>query len=382
MYSVSDYGKMIDDQVRMEAHLQALRQVIKQDTIVLDIGTGTGIFALLACQIGAHKVYAIEPDNVIQLAQEIAAANGYGDRITFIQGISTRVALPEKADVIIADLRGVLPLFSHHIPSIVDARQRWLTPGGTLIPKRDTLWVAVVEASDLYNLNTRPWNSTRYGLNMSAARQVVLNTWRKARVRPEQLLLPPVCWAALDYESIENPNVSGEVEWTATQAGTAHGLVLWFEATLAEGVHISNAPQAPEMVYGNAFLPWLEPVEIAAGDNVSVSLHADLVGENYVWRWETRILHPGIPTQPKADFRQSTFLGRIVTPNQLHKRANNYTPVLDEDGHIDQVILGLMSGDNTLDDIAQLVSAQFPTRFSDWQDAIEHVRKLSAKYSQ
>src|SRR5438034_3468003 len=120
-YDIYDYGAMIADRVRTQAFTTALRHNITSDSIVLDIGTGTGIFAMLACRFGARRVYAIEPGNVIQVAREIAAANDCADRIEFIQDLSTNITLPERANVIISDLRDVLPLFQHHIPSIVDA---------------------------------------------------------------------------------------------------------------------------------------------------------------------------------------------------------------------------------------------------------------------
>ncbi|HEY9300449.1 MAG TPA: 50S ribosomal protein L11 methyltransferase, partial [Phormidium sp.] len=151
MYSISGYGSMIADKGRMDAYVKALRQTVKPDSVVVDIGTGTGIFALLACQFGARKVYAIEPSDAIQVAKEIAAKNGYGDRIIFIQDISTKVKLPEFADVIISDIRGMLPLFQQHIPAIIDARKRLLAEGGIIIPQRDILWAAVVEVPHLYS---------------------------------------------------------------------------------------------------------------------------------------------------------------------------------------------------------------------------------------
>src|SRR5580765_8329348 len=108
-YTVADYGAMIVDPVRMDRYVRALERAIKPGAVVIDIGTGTGIFALLACRFGARRVYAIEPDDAIQVAREIAAANGCADRIEFIQAMSTQVTLPERADVIISDIGGVLP---------------------------------------------------------------------------------------------------------------------------------------------------------------------------------------------------------------------------------------------------------------------------------
>src|SRR5579863_9313159 len=88
MYSLAGYGEMIADGVRMEAYARALRQTVKPGSVVLEIGTGPGIFAILACQLGASRVYAIEPDDIIQVAREVASANGCADRIEFLQDLS------------------------------------------------------------------------------------------------------------------------------------------------------------------------------------------------------------------------------------------------------------------------------------------------------
>ena len=146
VYNLNDYGRMIADQVCMDAYARALKAAVTPNSVVLDIGAATGIHALLACKFGARQVYAVEPNDAIHLAREVAVANGFGGQIDFIQDLSTNVVLPEPADIIVSDMRGVLPLFGQHIPAIVDARQRHLATGGLLIPQRDTLWVALVEA--------------------------------------------------------------------------------------------------------------------------------------------------------------------------------------------------------------------------------------------
>ena len=77
MYDLIGYGSMIADSVRTDAYARALRDLVKPDSVVLDIGTGTGLFALLACRFGARHVFAIEPSNVIALARTLSRANGY-----------------------------------------------------------------------------------------------------------------------------------------------------------------------------------------------------------------------------------------------------------------------------------------------------------------
>ncbi len=378
---------MIADRVRMDAFTKALRQAIKPDSVVLDIGTGTGIFALLACQFGARRVYAIELDDAIQVARQIAVANGYGDRIEFIQALSTKVTLPERADVLVSDIGGMLPWFQKHIPSIVDARNRLLAPDAILIPAKDTAWAAVVEAHDLYSELTAPWDENHYRFDMQAARQIVTNTWRKARITADQLLTEARCWATLDYSTVENADISAKVTWTAARAGTGHGLGVWFDRVVSEDIYLSNAPGAPEttspkLIYGHAFFPWSAPVSITSGDTVSVSICADLIGDDYIWRWDTCVLAQGDPQQVKADFKQSSFFGAPLSVTRLQKRRASHVPDLDENGEIDRFILGSMDGETALGEIARRVSERFSDRFPRWEEALTRVGKVSQKYSQ
>jgi len=381
MYSISSYGSMIADRGRMDAYVKALRQAIKPESVVIDIGTGTGIFALLACQFGAKKVYAIEPSDAIQVAKEIAKANGYADKIEFIQKISTQVILPELADVIISDIRGMLPLFQTHIPAIVDARNRLLAPGGILIPQCDRLGVAVVEAKHLYSRIVDVWENNIYGLNMTAARQVVINNFGKGWVAPGQLLTSTKCWGILDYNTVENPDIQAELDWTVVRGGTAHGISIWFDATLAEGIGFSTAPGMPELVYGNGFLPLLKPVLLETGDEINVSLQANLVGDDYVWRWDSKVFAQGDRTKIKANFKQSTFFALPLSPVQLRKTSAKYIPTLNDEGKIDRLILELLDTGTELGTISNKLLEQFPNYFGSWQDALTRVGNLSQKYS-
>ena len=65
--------------------------------------------------------------------------------------------------------------------------------------------------------------------------------------------------------------------------------------------------------YGHSFLPWLEPVAISAGQEIQVELHADLVGGDYIWRWETKIC--GVDYH----FQQSALEGTQFSPQWLQR---------------------------------------------------------------
>ena len=385
MYSIGDYGDMIADKVRMDPYAYALKAVIEPDSVVLDIGTGTGMHALLACKFGARKVYAIEPNDAIHLARELARENGFTDRIEFFQDVSTHVTLPEKADIIVSDLRGVLPLYGGHIPAIIDARERHLAPGGVLIPKRDTMWVSLVEASKVYNELVGPWDYP-YGMSMNKAKQIVLNDWSEENTdtfNQRSLLMEPQIWTVLDYTSIENPDVSSSsLIQKATRGGTAHGLLLWFDGEIAEGIRVFNNPQAAKVanVYGCAFFPLLEPVSIDKGDTIIVTVEADHVNDQYQWRWHTRIQSGENPQSIKADFEQSTDLDKTMESAVLNKRILDSRPSRSEEGEIDHFILGMMDGGHTIEQIASGAQAEYPLRFKTNREAQLYVNGLSQDY--
>jgi protein arginine N-methyltransferase 1 len=387
MYSIADYGEMITDEIRMDPYVYALKAAIGPDSVVLDIGTGTGIHALLACKFGARKVYAVEPNEAIHLAQELARANGFADRIEFIQNISTRVILPEKADVIVSDLRGVLPLYEGHITSIIDARQRHLAPGGALIPRRDTLSVSLVEAPSVYDEIIKPWNYP-YGLAMEEAKQLVLNSWVEestATFSKRNLLMESQIWTVLDYLSIDNPNVEPlNVTQKATRDGTAHGLWMWFDAEITDELCICNGPQSEKTakVYGCGFFPLLVPVVVNQGDMITLNIRADLIEEQYVWCWHTRIQSGDNPQAIKADFEQSTDLQGRLDSAVPHNQVLNFRPARSQAGEIDHFILEKMDGRHTIDQIARQVQEKYSARFKTQKEAQFYVNDLSQEYGQ
>lgn len=303
---------MIADASRMDAYAAALRQTIKPDSVVMDLGCGPGVLALLACKLGARRVYAVEPNNVVGLAREAAAANGFADRIEFFEKLSTEITLPEPATIIVSDLRGVLPFFQQNIPALIDARKRLLARDGVLISRRDTLWAAVVEAPEQFAELINPWQN-KFDLDLSAATRFITNTWRKAEIKAEQFLTEPVCWTTIDYHEVESPDTRAEISWQAARNGAAHGFAVWFDSELVDDVAFSNHPAAPRMIYGQAFFPFSEPVTISEGDRIELRLAAKFIQGDYVWRWDTRF--------PNTSFKQSTLYGVPLSTAQLKASA-------------------------------------------------------------
>jgi len=378
MYSLAAYGEMIADRVRMEAYAEALRRTVTPGAVVMDIGTGPGIWAVLACELGASRVIAVEPDSIIQVAREVAVSNGCSGKIEFIEKMSTLFTLAIEADVIVSDLRGVLPLAGQNIPSVVDARQRFLAPRGVLIPRRDKLWAAVVDAPRSYGQFVEPWEHNLLHQNLSPARRRAVNAPQAARAKPDQLLTQPKLWATVDYATIENPDLQGKLEWAVERSGIGHGILVWFDAELTEDVGFSNAPSAPETIYGSLFFPWQDPVGLAPGQSVSATLEAKLVEDDYVWRWTTHI-DPSNSSGPRTHFEQTSLQGAVISLQALQKQASDCVPRLSEEGRIHRRILEMMDGHASLEDIARRLASEFPARFARWHRVLSCVGAISQK---
>jgi len=383
-YSIGAYGGMIRDHRRTGPFVEALRSAIRPDSVVLDIGTGTGIFSFLACQFGAARVYAVEPDGkAITVAKACAKGIPDSERITWIQGLSTELDLPERVDVVVGDLHGTLPFYKGNIESMADAAKRHLKPGGRMIPMRDVLYAVPAHAPEEYRQVEMPWRENDYGIDLSPAASFVFNLWGRARKEPataEQLLSSPQCWGEVHYATGQTQDLDKPLEWEIERPSTLHGLYVWFDGDLGEGIGYSNAPNLPELVYGRAFFPFEHATEVVAGDRVHARLTVHKFRGDYVFRWKSRIT--AVDGTPKAQFDQSTFKALAIDPSELRKADADHAPTaLNLDGRIAQAVLQAMTEGRRLQDIADRLAVDFPQRFRTPIAALEEVARYSKRYT-
>jgi protein arginine N-methyltransferase 1 len=379
-YLLSSYGQMVTCEPRMSAYAEALRRAVTPGCTVIDVGAGPGVLSILACKFGAGSVIAVDPSETVELIPALAEANGCAERISVIRGLSTDFVPDSKADVIVSDLRGILPLFEGHIPAISDARERLLAPGGTLIPSRDVLRVALVSHAQTYRAFEEPWLRNGYALDLSGAHRFAVNAFVKVNVEQDALLSSAQDLAVLDYWVIDHPDVVGRFDLEAHRNGVAHGLLVWFDAELAPGIGFSNEPGKPRLIYGQTFFPFERAVELEAGDRVTGEIGARLLDGNYVWTWSSRFFRSGEELKP--GFRQSTFLAKVFAPDMLATRSETFTPAPDERHEVDRFCLSCFDGKNSLAEIAQELQSRFPHRYAALSDALNHVTRLASRYEQ
>jgi len=83
---------MLADPVRNKLLYKAIRQHVKSTTSFLDIGAGTGVWAILAAKLGAKRVVAVEIEEaLIPMIFKHAQENGVANKIEIIHGRSDDV---------------------------------------------------------------------------------------------------------------------------------------------------------------------------------------------------------------------------------------------------------------------------------------------------
>ena len=139
------------------------------------------------------------------------------------------------------------------------------------------------------------WPRVGYGIRLDEARRVSLNNMYVRRIATSDLggdeSLAKV-WDRLEFRADAEPAPSlrrQSLHWSAKLLGEApvYGWALWWEAELVPGINLSTAPSAPATHWDQVYLPLLEPVRLAAGETLDLTLTSDTrpdVGVRVGWR--------------------------------------------------------------------------------------------------
>ena len=256
--AVKAYAGLLEDQRRTESFLAGVKAVVRPGDVVLDLGTGVGLLAIAAAQAGASRVYALEPTGIGTLAKANFQANGYGDRITLITGMSTEVDLPERADVLLSDLVSNDPLGERVVQFTADARRRLLKPAARLMPSAVRIFALPVDVPAAL-LPRQPVTPTRvdtwrqrYGVDFGALAEnappppssCTVNPWRLAG---HAIGTPvPVFEAQLATATADDLAIHAEGAFEATEAALLNGVLIYWEAEFGPGRWFSTHPDHVE----------------------------------------------------------------------------------------------------------------------------------------
>ncbi len=265
---------MLQDRPRNDAYAAAIRRTVGPDHHVLEIGTGSGLLAMLSARAGARRVTTCEMVPIIaKAARRVITANGLADRIQVVTGRSQDLEVgrdvEEAGDVLVSEIIGNDFLSEGVLAAVADARKRLLNADAVVIPASAGIRVALAGGTAIERFLTA---GVYDGLDLRAFdmfRPVVLSV-------PETIPLDPLSGPAdlFTFDFSRDASVAADrrsIALVATGAGRCHGVVQWIKLHLDAETAFENAPFGPHRSHWEPMLhAFPRPIEVKAGDVVRV----------------------------------------------------------------------------------------------------------------
>lgn len=267
---------MVNEVARNDAYDAALRRAVAPGALVLEIGTGAGLVAMMAARAGAGRVVTCEAvPTLAEKAREIVALNGYADRVTVHAKHSTALAvgaeLPERAGVLVSELFDSNVLGEDVLASLEDAHARLLAPGAAVLPRAASARFELVGGGTLARL-TRVDRAAGFDLSPFNA------------FTPERIIFDG---SHVDYERLSDPATAIRFDLGAarhapfehlvtvpvTRAGECLGVVQWLHIDFDGASEYENRPRlgpASPSSWLHAFFSFPSPLRVEVGQTVHI----------------------------------------------------------------------------------------------------------------
>jgi tetratricopeptide (TPR) repeat protein len=272
---------MVNERERNQAYHDGLRAVVAPEKLVLEIGTGSGLLAMMAARLGAQRVYTCETVGLIaETAAKIVRRNHLEDRVTVLAKSSHAVQpgrdLPGPADILVHEIFSSELLGEHVLPAIEDAKRRLLKPGAQVLPAAASIMIALVGGDELAkNL----YVDESFGFDLRDFNAIHP---KRRPLQREDLALDLLSEDAeafrFDFARDDVfPPERKRIALTARAEGLCYGVVQWIRLDLSPGVRFENHPSQRRAIsnWQHTIYGFAEPIRLAPGMVVPIAAMHD-----------------------------------------------------------------------------------------------------------
>lgn len=272
---------MLNDENRLKQFYSAMKKVIKSDTIVLDIGGGSGILTFFAALLGAKKIYCVEKTKIIHIAQTIAKENNYKN-ITFIHNDifheSTRQLINDKVDVIVCELIGTTIFDENILEVIAYAKEQFLAPKGIVIPNKLNVYAKLV------HLEYKTYSNTieilkQFGIT---SEKTFNKIFYNSIFQTNDTTVSLESSQKIHNINLDKTNHQLQMQYTARINEPVNALMFSFKAFLDQSNSLDTKTKNGSH-WGNFFIP-LEEKTIEMGI-VNISINVNLINRQCYYSW-------------------------------------------------------------------------------------------------
>ncbi len=253
-FSMLHAAMLLGQKTRLAKFEKAIRQIVKPNDYVVDIGTGSGVLALMAAKAGARKVTGIDINQEsVEYANKAAVLNGVEDKIEFVEKHVLDFIPDERADVVICEMLSSILFIEQQVPASYHAVENILKPDGVIIPQNATIFIVPVES---------PVMVERFSfeqLQFPRVVQTVMSDSTKDLADLMVLQEVDLTKPASDY------SIDETLQFSIINDGVIHGLVGLFESELYKDIKLNMDDGWKQL-----FLPLQKPVRVTSGDEFSV----------------------------------------------------------------------------------------------------------------
>lgn len=266
----SFHRPMLADEARNDAYARAIARAAS-GRMVLDIGTGSGLLAMLAARAGARRVVACEANPALAAtAREIVAANGLESVVEIVGRHSTKLEvdpdLGGPADLVITEIFGNDLVGEGALAAIADALGRLASDEAQIIPARAVVRIALASLDSA----PRPRPAIVRGLDLSlfgrhSKRSFTVNTNNRA------LALRSAAGDLFRFDFRASQTLAAGRSSVALQSfgGRVDGIVQWLRLDLDRQTQFENAPGSDVASHWAAiFSPFTKSRDTAAGEEI------------------------------------------------------------------------------------------------------------------